>query len=205
MGIPKIRERNVMVSESVCRVRYRGFLLVFFIFIGVWSLPVLGGCALLNPPTFTQDDLQGVHNDADFRMVEKHWKRYVGEKVMIGGRVRSVDNRSDRAYIQINPTPLDEYFRPTQLEAGRGAMMLVVNGPVDPSRLLRGRRITVIGTVRRMRYPVELDSGGYLRLVTVDVVTLHTWLPRTQLITPPSGPITAPTQGGPYVPAGGNY
>ncbi len=194
-----------MGSESGCVARDGFFLLVFSIFIGVWITPILGGCALLNPPTFTQDDLHGVHSDADFRMVEKHWKRYVGEKVMIGGRVRSVDNRSDRAYIQIEPTPLDESFRPTQMDAGRGVMMLIVNGPVDPSQLLRGRRITAIGTVRRMRYPVELDSGGYLRLVTLDVVTLHTWLPRTQLISPPSGPVMAPTQGGPYVPAGGAF
>ena len=188
-----VQERNRLSLSS---------LLLFALGVA-FLLPVPEGCSLLNPPVFTREELQGVQSDADFRTVEKHWKRYVGEKVLVGGRVRSVDNRSDRAYIQIEPMPLDEYFRPVRPDAGRGLMMLVMDGPVDPSQLLRGRRITIIGTVRRMRYPVAQDAGGYLRLVAVDVVTLHTWLPRAQLISPPSGPIMAPPTGGPYVPSGG--
>ncbi|MHB1606419.1 MAG: Slp family lipoprotein [Leptospirales bacterium] len=176
----------------------------FFLFlVGCFLLPVLGGCSVFNPPVFTNSELDGVQTNADFRMIQSHWKRYVGEKVMIGGRVRSVDNRSDKAYIQIEPMPLDEEFRPASPDQGRGLMMLVMHHPVDPSQLLSGRRITIIGTVRRMRYPVAQDGGGYLRLVTVDVETTHTWVPRSQLITPSTGPIMAPTTGGPYVPPGG--
>lgn len=176
---------------------------LFLVIVGGIFLPVFAGCSLFNPPVFTKSELEGVRENADFRMIQKHWKRYVGEKVLIGGRVHSVDNRSDRAYIQIEPMPLDEGFRPTSPEQSRGLMMLVMDQPVDPSQLVRGRRITIIGTVRRMRYPVPKDPGGYLRLVTVDVITTHTWISRSQLISPSTGPVMAPTMGGPYVPSGG--
>ena len=164
---------------------------------------VASGCSWLNPPTFEPEDLKDVRTDVDYRMVEKHWKRLTGEKVIVGGKVDSVDNRTNRAFIRLIPMPLDENDHPIEPESTRGYLLLVVDGPVDPSRLSHGKEITVIGVVRRMRYPVALDSGGYLHLVTLDVLRMHTWLPRVIVSSPPMGPVMTPPGGGPYVPGGG--
>lgn len=172
-----------------------GFFVVF--------LAVISGCSWLNPPTFEPEDLKDVRTDVDFLMVEKHWKRLTGEKVMVGGKVDAVDNRTNRAYIRLIPMPLDENDHPIEPESSRGYLLLVLDEPVDPSRLSHGKEITVIGVVRRMRYPVALDSGGYLHLVTLNVLRMHTWLPPVILSSPPMGPVMTPPGGGPYVPSGG--
>lgn len=164
---------------------------------------LIAGCSWLNPPTFEPEDLRDVRQDVDFRMIEKHWKRLTGEKVIVGGRVDTVDNRTNKAYIRLMPMPLDENDHPVEPESSRGYLLLVTDGPVDPSKLSRGKEITVIGVVRRMRYPVALDNGGYLHLVTLNVLRMHTWLPPVILSSPPMGPVMTPPGGGPYVPSGG--
>ncbi|OOH73957.1 hypothetical protein BOX30_03250 [Leptospirillum ferriphilum] len=161
------------------------------------------GCSWLNPPTFSPEDLKDVRTDVDYRMVLTHWKRLTGEKVIVGGKVDSVDNRTNRAFIRLIPMPLDENDHPVEPESTHGYLLLIVDGPVDPSRLSHGKKITVIGVVRRMRYPVALDNGGYLHLVTLDVLRMHTWLPRVMISSPPMGPVMTPPGGGPYVPSGG--
>lgn len=159
-------------------------------------------CSVFNPPVFTAHELERVHRNVDVRELEDHWKRWAGRRVMVGGDVVSVDNRSERAYVQIRPMPLDDHYRPTDADAGVGRVLLIFDGPVDPSKLFRGSRLTVIGMVRRLRYPVEREDGGYWHLVAVEVRVVHTWLPRSQLMTPQTGPIMTPPGGGPYYPSG---
>lgn len=174
----------------------------------VWCLAAavaassLAACSVFNPPVFTQHELEGVHQNVNIGDLEDHWKDWSGKSVMVGGSVVGVDNRSDRAYVQIRAMPLDDHYRPTDESAARGRLLLIFDTPVDPSKMFRGRRLTVIGMVRRMRYPVARDDGGYWRLVAVDVRIVHTWLPRSQLMTPQTGPIMTPPGGGPYYPSG---
>ena len=188
--------RGGNLGEMFGRVRF-GKALALPIAAGL-----LGACSVFNPPVFTPHELESVHRNVEIQDLEDHWKRWAGQKIMVGGAVVSVDNRSEMAYVQIRPMPLDDHSRPTDGDAGRGRVLLIFDGPVDPSKLFRGSRLTVIGTVRRMRYPVEREDGGYWRLVAVEVRVVHTWLPRSQLMTPQTGPIMTPPGGGPYYPSG---
>lgn len=156
------------------------------------------GCAFFNPPTFTEEQLQEVDTTLTYQDILSDYRSLSGRKVIVGGRTVHLDNRTTQAYIQIAPAPLDRLFRPSAPDGGSSLILLVFPYPVDPSALANGRRITVIGQVRRMRRPSLTESGRTIRLVTIDVLSLHTWVPRTTLIGGSPFPVMTPGFSGPY-------
>ncbi|MCL4485484.1 MAG: Slp family lipoprotein [Nitrospirae bacterium] len=168
-------------------------LLIFF--------PVIlstGGCAIFNPPTFTERQLSGVDTTLSYSAILHNHRELEGQKVVVGGRTVHLDNRTTRAYVQLDPAPLDRNFRPGAPDATSGLLLLVFPYPVDPSALRDGQRITVIATVRRMKRPALTDSGRTLRLVTLDVLFLHTWVPETAIMGGSPYPVMTPGFTGPY-------
>lgn len=173
------------LSEKVRSFRLLSGCLVVFL---------LSGCALFDPPVFTPEELRGVDTTVSYGEVLSDYRSLAGTKVVLGGVTTSVDNRTSRAYVQIDPAPLDTLFRPGSPGNGAG-ILLVFPYPVDPSSLGNGRKITVVGRVRRMKRPILTDSGMTVRRVTVDVLALHTWVPRGSFVGGPSFPGMAPGTG----------
>ncbi len=164
-------------------------------------IPVLlmtGGCDLVNPPTFTKRQLSGTDTTLTYSAILHNYRNLEGQKVVIGGRTVHLDNRTTRAYVQLEPAPLDRFLRPEAPDTTSGLFLLIFPYPVDPSALSDGQRITVIGTVRRMKRPALTDSGRTLRLVTLDVQSLHTWVPETSLMGGSPFPVMTPGFTGPY-------
>ena len=164
-------------------------------------LPVVlttGGCAIFNPPTFTARQLSGVDTTLSYSAIIHNYRELEGQKVVVGGRTVHLDNRTTRAYVELDPSPLDHDFRPGTPDATSGLFLLVFPYPVDPSALRDGQRITVIATVRRMKHPALTDSGQTLRLVTLDVRSLHTWVPETAIMGGSPYPVMTPGFTGPY-------
>jgi outer membrane lipoprotein len=155
------------------------------------------GCSFFNPPTFTEGQLKGVDTTLTYRDVLSDYRSLSGKKVILGGWTVHLDNRTTQAYVQMSPAPLDPIFRPKPHEGGTD-FLLVFPYPVDPSAMAVGRRITVIGRVRRMKRPSLTDGGRTVRLVTIDVLSLHTWVPRTTLIGGSPYPVMTPGFSGPY-------
>ncbi|EQD24645.1 MAG: hypothetical protein D084_Lepto4C00391G0004 [Leptospirillum sp. Group IV 'UBA BS'] len=167
----------------------------------VLFLPVLlatGGCDVFNPPTFTKRQLSGTDTTLTYSAILHNYRNLEGQKVVIGGRTVHLDNRTTRAYVQLEPAPLDRNFRPKAPDSTSGLILLIFPYPVDPSALRDGQRITVIGTVRRMKRPALTDSGRTLRLVTVEVLSLHTWVPETAIMGGSPFPVMTPGFTGPY-------
>lgn len=162
------------------------------------SLLLLSGCAFFNPPTFTETQLRGVDSTLSYQEVLTGYRLLSGKRVIVGGQTIHLDNRTTRAYVQLAPAPLDSIFRPKAPDGSVPPLMLVFPNPVDPSVMADGRKITVIGKVRRMRRPTLSSSGRTVRLVTIDVLSLHTWVPRTTLIGGSPYPVMTPGFTGPY-------
>jgi len=158
----------------------------------------LAGCSFFNPPTFTEAQLRGLDTTLTYQDVERDYRTLAGQKVMVGGRTVHLDNQTTRAFVQIVPAPLDSLFRPEAPPGGSGLLLLVFPYPVDPSALAEGRRITVIGRVRRMRRPSLTEGGRTVRLVAIDVLALHTWVPATSLVGGSPYPVMTPGFTGPY-------
>lgn len=158
----------------------------------------LAGCSFFNPPTFTEAELRGVDTTLTYQDVEREYRSMTGRKVMVGGRTVHLDNQTTRAFVQIVPAPLDAYFRPEAPAGEPGLLLLVFPYPVDPSAMADGRRVTVIGRVRRMRRPSLTEGGRTVRLVTIDVLALHTWVPATSLVGGSPYPVMTPGFTGPY-------
>lgn len=164
---------------------------------GLVFLLVLCGCAVFNPPTFTQEQLRGVETSVSYREVLSEYRSLAGTKVLLGGVTSFLDNRTRRAFVQVAPAPLNSVFRPGKPDTG-SRVLLVFPYPVDPSMIADGHRITVIGRIRRMRRPVTANNGGTVRLVTLDVLALHTWVPRIRFIGGSPFPIMTPGFSAPY-------
>ncbi len=156
------------------------------------------GCEIFNPPTFTSRQLAGVDLTVDYPQVLSGSRSLAGEKVVVGGEVVHLENHTTRAYVEIAPSPLDRILRPEAPDASAGLILLVFPYPVDPSALRDGVRITVVGKVRRMKRPAVTMGGRTVRLVTLDVADLHTWVPPTQLVGGSPYPVMTPGFTGPY-------
>ena len=162
-------------------------------------LPFLfASCDIFDPPTFTQHQLSGVDLTVDYAQVLQNHRELAGQKVVVGGQVLHLENHTTRAYVQLAPSPLDKILRPESPDPSSGHLLLVFPYPVDPSALRDGVRITVTGTVRRMKRPARTSEGATLRFVTIDVVDLHTWIPPTQLMGGSPFPVMTPGFTGPY-------
>lgn len=152
---------------------------------------LLGGCSFLNPPIFEESDLRGVDLTLAYPTVEVHYRSLAGKRVMIGGRILRVDNRSARAYVLLAPSPLDSGFRPEKPDPGARPILLIFPHRVDPSRLRSGRWITVIGRVKGERRRLSPDDGRPHRMVAIEVLKRHLWRTGTMLI---NGGSPFPTQ-----------
>ncbi len=168
--------------------------------LSLWLLlsASLSGCDIFNPPTFTRHQLAGVDMTVDYSQILSNHRDLAGQKVVVGGQVVHLENHTTRAYVEIAPSPLDRILRPEAPDPSAGHLLLVFPYPVDPSALRDGVRITVTGTVRRMKRPSRTAEGVTRRFVTVDVANLHTWLPPTQLIQTSPFPVMTPGFTGPY-------
>ncbi len=181
------------MEKVTCRTRRTPLISVLF--LGVLAA---GGCAVFNPPTFTQQQLAGTDPTLTYGAMLSNYRDQEGEKVILGGRIVHLENRTSKAFIQVEPAPLDRQFRPRTPDATSELFLLIFPYPVDPSALRDGQKITVIGRLRRMRRPTLTESGKTLRLVTIDVLTLHTWVPATALMGPSPFPAMTPGYRGPY-------
>ena len=159
---------------------------------------LLAACDIFNPPTFTPHQLSGVDLTVDYSQVLLNHRELSGQKVVVGGQVVHLENHTTRAYVQIDPAPLDRILRPEAPDPSSGDILLVFPYPVDPSALRDGARVTVTAKVRRMKRPARTSGGVTQRFVTLDVVDLHTWVAPTQLIGGSPFPVMTPGFTGPY-------
>ncbi|MHB8369854.1 MAG: Slp family lipoprotein [Leptospirales bacterium] len=184
-------------ARSPLPFRGGGHLLSPF-FLSLFLLLTLSGCDIFNPPTFTSRQLAGVDLSVDYPQVLSGHRDLAGQKVVVGGEVVRLENHTTRAYVEIAPSPLDRILRPEAPDGSAGLLLLIFPYPVDPSALRDGVRITVTGTVRRMKRPAVTAGGRTARFVTLDVVDLHTWVPPTQLLGGSPYPVMTPGFTGPY-------
>lgn len=94
---------------------------------------------------------------------------YIGETVVLGGYVLSVNNRKDSTQIVAIEAPLGTGQRPKSKDLSRGRLILDIEGFIDPEVYTKDRQITVGG---RIMARVPDATFPHLR---ISVDELHLW------------------------------
>ncbi len=103
---------------------------------------LLAGCATqpVYPPTWAT-------TTASPHQVANTPENYQQARVIWGGEVISVHNKTDHTEVEILAFPLDKAQRPARNDRGDGRFLAIIPGYVDPTYYPAGRQVTVQGTV----------------------------------------------------------
>jgi outer membrane lipoprotein len=110
--------------------------------IGAALILSLWGCSVM--PRQIEDE--ALPTD-DFTEWVRGGDRYVGETVITGGYVLSVENRPDHTRVLALEAPLGMGQRPVSKDRSRGRLILLHDGFLDPEVYTRERQITVGGVI----------------------------------------------------------
>jgi len=103
---------------------------------------------------------------------------YVGEVVLLGGRIINVANLPEATEVEILQTPLENGQRPQGGDISEGRFLVRLSGYADPAIYVPGRLITVAGRVAGAEVrPVGQVEYRYPVLEALDV---HLWQGRQQ-------------------------
>lgn len=131
-------------------------------------LLTLGACA--TAPVALQGEFSSISPS------ESAQSTHTGERVRWGGDIILVDPKPDATCFEVLGRSLDSSARPTARDSDLGRFIACRSGFYDPAVFVRGRQLTVIGTVTGTE---RGQVGGYEYLyphVAADAIYL--WPPR---------------------------
>ncbi len=130
-------------------------------------VPVLLGCSVVS---------QEVKDEAlppiPLPVLISNVQKYMGDTVIVGGHVVSVENRAEYTEIIAVQSPLGVGQRPKARELSQGRLVMVYKGFIDPEVYTKDREITIGGTIIGSSAQVEKPSYPYLK---VEVRDIHLW------------------------------
>ncbi len=99
-------------------------------------------------------------------------QKYMGDTVIVGGRVVSVENKADYTEIIAVQSPLGLGQRPKARDLSQGRLVVVYKGFIDPEVYTKDREITIGGTIIGSSAQIENPSYPYLK---IEVRDIHLW------------------------------
>ncbi len=99
-------------------------------------------------------------------------QKYMGDTVIVGGHVISVENKLEHTEIVAVQAPLGVGQRPKTKDLSQGRLVLVYKGFIDPEVYTKDREITIGGTIIGSSAQVEARSYPFLK---VEVRDIHLW------------------------------
>ena len=130
---------------------------------------LISGCAGVPSSVETEPYLQ----DIPFGELVRDADRYIGEAVVLGGYVLSVENQEDQTILVALQSPLGVGRKPKSKDLSQGRLILVSEGFLDPEVYEKDRRITVGGTILGSSATEKEERAfPYLRLRVEEV---HLW------------------------------
>jgi outer membrane lipoprotein len=122
-------------------VPWRTMLLTLLAFAAL----VLGGCATA---AFPPEILEGVNQSVTLSDLRISPGAYLDQKVVLGGEIVDTRPKPDETEVEVLSRPLDKDERPARTDRSDGRFLVVSKQFLDPAVYAKGRRLTVIGTVR---------------------------------------------------------
>ena len=129
----------------------------------------VSGCSVLSREVRTAAEPR-----VSFQQLMAHTDRYEGKTVILGGYIIETRNFDDRSEIKVLQTPLMPGDEPKARKFSQGRFTVTHEGFLDPEVYLRGRRITVAGTVTG-RY-VDSDAPGAPPYPAIKSREMHVWV-----------------------------
>ncbi len=124
------------------------------------------GCTVISKQT--TDQAQPL---PEFDQLIQQTDRYVGETVVLGGYVLSVDNLESHTRIIALEAPLGSGQRPKSKDLSRGRLILRYDGFIDPEVYTKERQITIGGQILE---PITDDPPSFPYL-HVQISEIHLW------------------------------
>lgn len=120
------------------------------------------------PPEVNDQALPPIPFDVLINDVNK----YMGDTVIVGGHVVSVDNQANITKIIAVQTPLGVGQKPKIKDTSQGRLVLVYNGFIDPEVYTKDRLITAGGKITGSS---ALDRQPDYPYLQVEVGNIHLW------------------------------
>ena len=108
-------------------------------------IATLSACASGIPPAISERPARTPSVDE----ARRHMENLQGTSIRWGGKIASVENRSQETWIEIVAQPLSRYGRPQDTDAMNGRFLARLDGFLDPQIYTTGRQITVAGKLEK--------------------------------------------------------
>lgn len=144
----------------IMRIIQLYWLFALLIF-GVW------GCAVVSPEV-QEEALPPIPLPELIGDVQK----YMGDTVIVGGHVVSVETKADDTVIVAVQSPLGIGQRPEAKDLSQGRLVMLYKGFLDPEVYTKDREITVGGKIIGSSAQVKNPAYPYLKLEIRDI---HLW------------------------------
>lgn len=136
------------------------------IWVGALLTLWLNGCTVM-PRQIMDEALPPL----PFSELTRNVDRYIGETVVLGGYVLSVENLKDHTQMMVLQTPLGAGQRPKSKDVSQGRITLLFDGFLDAEVFTKDRRVTVGG---RIIEPMEGRQPPYPH-IRIAVRDIHLW------------------------------
>lgn len=137
--------------------------------IGLVSLFVLmaWGCTVVSP-SVQEEALPPIPLPVLISDVEK----YMGDTVIVGGYVVTVENKADHTEIIAVHSPLGIGQKPKAKDFSQGRLVMIYRGFIDPEVYTKDREITVGGKIIGSSAQMKTPAYPFLKLEVRDI---HLW------------------------------
>ena len=99
-------------------------------------------------------------------------QKYMGDTVIVGGHVVSVENKAEHTEIVAVQSPLGAGQKPKTKDLSQGRLVMIYKGFIDPEVYTKDREITIGGKIIGSSAQVDKPSYPYLKLEVRDI---HLW------------------------------
>jgi outer membrane lipoprotein len=139
----------------------QSFWLFGLLIFGVWRCTVVS-------PEVKEEALPPI----PLRVLIGDVQKYMGDTVIVGGHVVSVDNKADHTEIVAVQSPLGVGQRPKTKDLSQGRLVMIYKGFLDPEVYAKDREITIGGKIIGSSALVKNPAFPYLKLEIRDI---HLW------------------------------
>jgi outer membrane lipoprotein len=129
---------------------------------------VLGGCSVMSP------SVEQAAVPLTFQELVDNTAPYIGQSVIMGGYVLSVENLEDSTRIVALQTPLGAGQNPKSKDLSQGRLILIHPGFLDPEVYTKDRKITVGGTLSGSS-TIDQDAKTPYPYLKIQVTEIHLW------------------------------
>jgi len=127
----------------------------------------VSGCAVVSPEV-QEEALPNI----PFPVLIGEVQKYMGDTVIEGGYVVSVENKADYTEIVAVQSPLGIGQRPKAKDLSQGRLVMIYKGFIDPEVYAKDREITVGGKIIGSSAQVKNPAFPYLKL---EIREIHLW------------------------------